>query len=237
LISTTLMPAKPLRAALDPALPIHPTMTATVMDPSPSQAEMQSWQRESERNHHLSGLFLILAGLFILAPNGWRRFALVRYILPICFLASGVFLLVYSDTELWPFGPKAWIAGTVTNLEVLQHKIFALLLLGLGFIELQRARGKLTAAWAAWVFPVVAMAGSLLLLFHKHHPGMHQPNHMAVMARVQSEHLGFAVTGFGIGLSKGLAEVPTRWQTICEKLWPLLMILLGILLMFYTETV
>jgi hypothetical protein len=82
---------------------------------------------------------------------------------------------------------------------------------------------------------VLAIAGSVLLLFHSHNAGMQAPNHMAVMARIETEHLSYAVTGFGIGVAKGLAEVRTRWQAVFSKLWPTLMIVLGVLLAFYTE--
>jgi hypothetical protein len=89
--------------------------------------------------------------------------------------------------------------------------------------------------WTAWVFPALAIAGSILLLFHSHHTGMHGGNHMAIMEHIQAQHLSYAVTGLGIGLTKGLAEIRTRWQTIFAKLWPALMVVLGILLMLYTE--
>jgi hypothetical protein len=68
-----------------------------------------------------------------------------------------------------------------------------------------------------------------------HNAGMRGENHMAIMARIQAEHLSYAATGFGIGLTKGLAEVRTRWRTAFAKIWPTLMIVLGVLLMFYTE--
>jgi hypothetical protein len=55
------------------------------------------------------------------------------------------------------------------------------------------------------------------------------------MARIQAEHLNFSVTGFGIGIFRGLSEVPTRWQVTSARLWPLLMILLGVLLVLYRE--
>jgi hypothetical protein len=203
----------------------------------PTPALFLKWKRESEGNHHLIGLFVVLGGVFILAQDTLKkRFPAVRYAWPVCFFLSGLFVLVYSDTELWPFGPKSWIQGTITNPEVIQHKTFALLLLGLGLVEMGRARERLKAIWAAWVFPVFAVAGSVLLLFHSHHAGMRGTNHMAIMARIHAEHLSYAATGFGIGLTKGLAEVSTKWQTVFAKLWPTLMIVLGVLLMFYTES-
>jgi copper resistance protein D len=214
----------------------HAGMSMPMPADGPTPAELLSWKLESEGNHHLIGLVVALGGLFILAQDAVKkRFPAVRYAWPVCFLLAGLFVLVYSDTELWPFGPKPWIQGTITNPEVIQHKLFAVLLLGVGLIEMARARGRLKAVWAAWVFPVLAVAGSILLLFHSHNAGMRGTNHMAVMARIQAEHLSYAATGFGIGLTKGLAEAGTRWHTVFAKLWPTLMIVLGVLLMFYTE--
>jgi putative copper resistance protein D len=199
-------------------------------------AKMLADKEESEFNHHLAGVFVILAGLFVLAESSLsNRKTFLRYVWPFCFLAAGVFLLVFSDTELWPFGPQSWWFGLTHNAEDLQHKTFAVILLALGFVELQRARGILKAAWARWTFPFAAFCGSVLLLFHEHHPGMHGADHMTVMARVQAEHLNFAVAGFGIGILKGLSEVPSRWQLILAKLWAIPVIALGVLLMLYHE--
>jgi hypothetical protein len=149
----------------------HPGMSMSREEPT--QALFLKWKRESEGNHHLIGLFVVLGGVFILAQDTLKkRFPAVRYAWPVCFFLSGLFVLVYSDTELWPFGPKPWIQGTITNPEVIQHKTFAVLLLGLGLVEMGRVRERLKAIWAAWVFPVLAVAGSVLLLFHSHHAGM-----------------------------------------------------------------
>jgi hypothetical protein len=202
----------------------------------PTQDELLSWKRESEFNHHLIGFFVVLGGLFLLAEGVLKnRFPAVRHAWPVCFLLSGLFVLVYSDTELWPFGPKPWIQGTITNPEVIQHKIFAVVLLGVGLVEMERVRGRLKAVWAPWVFPVLAVAGSVLLLFHSHDAGMQGTDHMAIMERIQAEHLSYAITGFGIGVAKGLAETRTRWRAVFSRLWPTLMIALGVLLMFYQE--
>jgi hypothetical protein len=207
----------------------------TPMDAS-QQAKLLADKRESEFNHHLAGFFLILAGVFLLAQGSLaKRPSFLRFAWPSCFLLSGLFLLVFSDMELWPFGPQSWWYGLTHNPEDLQHKAFAVILLALGILELQRARGVLKSAWATWMFPVLAFCGSAMLLFHRHHSGMHGPQHMTVMARIQTQHLSFAATGFAIGVVKGLSELPTRWQVLFARLWSLLMIVLGVLLMLYTE--
>jgi hypothetical protein len=200
------------------------------------QAKLLADKKESEFNHHLAGLFVVLAGGFILSQSVLvRRWPAAKYAWPACFLLSGIFVLVWSDTELWPFGHREWLEALRHNQEVLQHKTFAVLLLVLGVTEWQRARGVLKAVWSGWVFPALAIGGSLLLLFHRHEAAMHGPDHMELMARIQSEHLSYAVAGIGLGLAKGLAEVKTRLQGGFGKVWPLLMIVLGVLLMFYRE--
>lgn len=193
-------------------------------------------KKESEFNHHLAGFLVILAGLFLLGEGALRqRWPLTRFAWPACFLVCGLFLLVFSDTELWPFGPQSWWYGLTHNLEDLQHKTFAMILLTLGVLEIQRARGVVKSAWATWVFPALALFGSVMLLFHEHHSGMHGVDHMTVMKRIQGEHLNFAIVGCSVGVVKGLSELRTRWQVTLMKAWPLLLLVLGVLLMRYTE--
>jgi hypothetical protein len=204
---------------------------------SPEQrAKLLADKQGSEFNHHLAGLLVALAGAFILFQGRLaKKWPAARYAWPACFLVAGVFLLVWSDTELWPFGPRAWLDALTNDPEVMQHKTYAVLLLVLGAIEWQRAGGVLTAEWSAWVFPVLAIGGSILLLFHQHEGGMHGPDHEALMARIQSEHFSYSLVGVGVGLTKGLSEAQMSWQKVFRTAWPLLMILLGILLMFYRE--
>lgn len=214
----------------------HQHEMAMTPDDDAMQVKMLADRQESEFNHHLAGFLVVLAGIFILFQGGFaNRWPALRYAWPACFLASGIFLLVWSDAELWPLGDTAWSTALRSDPEVLQHKIYAALLLALGAIEWQRARGALTATWSAWVFPSLAIAGSVLLLFHEHQGGMHGPDHVKLMARIQSQHLHFSLAGIGVGLTKGLSDVETRWQGVFRTLWPSLMILLGIMLMFYRE--
>ena len=200
------------------------------------KAKLLADKRESEFNHRLAGVFVIVAGIFMLFhENLEKRFNWTKYVWPATFLISGVFLLVWSDTELWPFGNRQWLEALSNNPEVRQHKTYAILLLGLGLIEWLRASGTLRAAWSRWFFPAVATAGSLLLLFHEHGGGMHGADHMEVMERIKSEHLRFAITGFAIGLTNGLSGAKGTWGQAFSRIWPVLMVVLGVLLLFYRE--
>lgn len=204
-------------------------------DPA-AQARLLADKKESEFNHHLAGIFVILAGLFILVGSRLEsRLPAFKYAWPLCFLVSGLFVLVFSDTELWPFGPKNWWIGVTGNLEVLQHKTFSAILLILGVVEFLRARGTLKTAWSAWVFPVLAVAGSVMLLFHAHDAGMHGADQMNAMERIQMQHFSYAALGACIAVSKGVSESPVAFRRISSYLWPSLMIALGLLLAFYTE--
>lgn len=244
LVSLSVLAPAALLRAQDHVMPDGAVMHGDMSMPMDHSAEMTPAERaklladktESEGNHHIAGALVILAAIFMLAePSLRRRWPGVRFAWPLCFFAAGIFLLVYSDTELWPFGPQTWWYGFTHNSEIVQHKTFAAILLGLGVLEIQRARGIVKAAWTGFVFPVLATAGSILLLFHEHHTGKHGPGHMAIMQHIQSEHLSFAATGVGIGLFAGLSEFPTRLKSTFARLFPTMMIALGILLLLYTE--
>jgi copper resistance protein D len=220
-----------------PGMQMHDHGATAAAEESPEQiATLLAWKRESEFNHHLAGFLVLLAGVFILAQGRLAaRWPGVRFVWPSCFLLAGLFLLLFSDTEMWPVGPQTpWFAIT-HSAEDLQHKTFSLILLVLGYVELQRVRGRFKSPWLAWIFPVLGVGGAILLLFHEHRAGMHGANHMAVMEHIQNEHKAFAATGVGIAVSKALSDMNLRFRQFFSKLYPLMMIVLGILLMFYTE--
>ena len=214
-----------------------PGMDRSKMTISESAAQDED-TRVSEFNHRLVGFILFLAGIFVLADEySEKRWFPIRYVWPMCFLIAGMFVLIFSDAEIWPFGPQTpWYALT-HSLEDLQHKGFAIILLGLGYVEFQRARGRFKGVLLALFFPVLAIVGIILLLFHVHGTDMSGPNAMKVMAHIQTQHRWFAAAGLGIAVAKGLAEVPQRWQQALKRIWPALLTVLGILLMAYTETV
>lgn len=200
-------------------------------------ATQDSDTRVSEFNHRLVGFILLIASVFILADEySEKRWLSLRYVWPMCFLIAGMFVLIYSDADIWPFGPQTpWYALT-HSLEDLQHKGFGLILLGLGYVELQRARGRFRGVVPALLFPVLAIVGTILLLFHVHGGDMRGPDAMKVMVNIEIQHRWFAAVGVGIAGAKGLAEIPQKWQPTLKLLWPTLLSVLGVLLMAYTET-
>ena len=213
------------------------TMDASPVSDDPAAAAKRlADKQESEFNHHLAGFMVIFAGLFILAEGKVSvRWPLVRYAWPMCFFTAGLFLLIFSDTEIWPFGLQSpWYAIT-HNVEDLQHKTFAVILLALGYVAFQRARGRWKRPWTAWFFPIVGAAGAILLLFHVHGGDMHAPQAMATMEHIQKQHRWFATAGLGIALANGLAETPQKWQQWFRTAWPVLLVVLGVLLTRYTE--
>src|SRR5258708_33315316 len=123
------------------------TMNAPTARENPVQAAKHlAYKQESEFNHRLVGSFVIVAGIFIFLESYLAtRWSLMRYVWPMCFVAAGIFVLVFSDTEIWPFGPQTpWYALT-HNLEDLQHKIFSIILLAIGDVQLPKALGLFKA--------------------------------------------------------------------------------------------
>ena len=85
------------------------------------------------------------------------------------------------------------------------------------------------------MFPAVAMIGSMLLLFHQHEGGMVGEHHMETMQRIKNEHMSYLLIGLGIGVTNGLSGLRTPIAGIFSKVWPVLMVTLGVLLMLYKE--
>ncbi len=208
--------------------------------PAPeSQAKLEEDKRFSEFNHHLAGLFVMLAGLLTLFGSSLaRRIGFVRYLWAAFFFIPGVYLFFLSDPESWPVGSQTLQYVITSNHQVLQHKVFSLILLVLGVVEFLRVRYDLNSPWAVGLFPALAATGALLLLFHPHPmpPGteMDPAEHLSMM-KVERQHLGFAAVGFGIALSKAAADWGRFHTRLMRNLFAALLALLGLLLLAYTE--
>jgi hypothetical protein len=188
----------------------------------------------SERNHHIAGLMVILMGLAELG-HALRLSSLrwIRFLLPSALLFAGFFIMVWSDHEAWPIGSLSFSEtfGGVDH-EILQHKIYGILALTVGSVELFRRSGQMGhKAWAS-PLPLMAIIGGFMLFGHSHgfHPSADKiAMHHAIMGTM-------AVTA---GSSKLLSawvgptgQFPsTRWEWV----WVCLIFLIGAQLLIYEE--
>jgi hypothetical protein len=188
----------------------------------------------SERNHHIAGLFVILMG-FAELTHAMRLAALswVRLLLPSALLCTGAFLLIWSDHEAWPIGSLTFRDSFLGyDHEIIQHKIYGMLALAVGSVELFRRLGN--AGHRVWAspLPLMAIVGGLMLFGHSHgfHPSAQKiAMHHAIMGTM-------ALTAgssklFSTWLNPKQEKASVRWDWI----WAFLILLIGAQLLFYSE--
>ncbi len=225
-------------AAASSEHPATHSPTRSPTRPPKSAEELEADKRFSKFNHRFSGVFVLLVGLLaLLEPRLAERWPPLRYHWSVLFLLPGIYLLIWSDPESWPLGDQTLHHVITQNMQVLQHKLFSLLLLGLGVVEFFRVRRNLQSLLVVSVFPVVAALGSLLLFYHDptaHAGGMDQAAHQA-MQSVQHQHIGFAIAGFGVAISKAAGDMGRFHPRLMRILFCVFMTILACLLLTYSE--
>ncbi|HSQ90539.1 MAG TPA: hypothetical protein VLM19_00025 [Nitrospiraceae bacterium] len=188
----------------------------------------------SEFNHHLVGILVLIIGLSelrqALATPFW---AWTRFLLPGALLTAGFYLVIWSDHEAWPIGSLSFVQTFFgSDSEIFQHKSYALLSLTVGVIELFRRLGAI--GHTVWVtpLPLFAVIGGLMLFGHSH--GLHPS-----AAKIALGHTIMGTMSVTAGSSKLLSDwfrssthkESSRW----ELLWALLILLIGVQLLLYSE--
>ena len=153
---------------------IFTVLTALVASFSLHASETtKSWASvASEQSHLIAGVALITIAALVIAGSASQKLRFLLSLWPLVFLAMGLYLLAWSDPEIWPRGPFSWSWMIMNNPEARQHKLYGLLLLALGTVEFLGARGRLSPRWRTWSFPVLAAVGALLLTIHSHNSGL-----------------------------------------------------------------
>ena len=188
----------------------------------------------SEFNHHLTGMLVLIIGLSelrqALAIPFW---AWTRFLLPGALLTAGSFLLIWSDHNAWPIGSLSFIQTFFgSDSEIFQHKSYGLLSLTVGITELFRRLGQIRhAVWVA-PLPLFAVIGGLMLFIHSHgeHPSAY---------KIAMDHAIMGTMAVTAGSSKLLPNwfrSPSHAQSSkWEMLWSVLILLIGIQLLLYSE--
>lgn len=241
----------------------------------------------SELNHHIAGLFLIAIGVSIIASERFHKIRWLRWLAPLLFAMAGLFLLAWSDSEMWPRGALGWTWLLNHDAEARQHKLYGLLLLAIGAVQAMQFIPRMQGRALKIVFPVLCAIGGASLVFHHHSdegarssmaqsamesqssgsnqgdasntPAHHHQDHMhaagavavqaglsevathhshehsGVTEKIKNEHTWFAVVGFWIALFKLMYDYTRPTAGIRRYLWPNSVIVLGFLLLLYTE--
>ncbi len=100
----------------------------------------------SEYNHHWAGLFVIAIGILGLLQRAGLRAA--RH-WPLVLLGLAGFLFVRSDPETWPLGQIGFFES-MRDVEVLQHRVFVLLIVAFALFEWGCAPGGYDARGLRW---------------------------------------------------------------------------------------
>jgi putative copper resistance protein D len=188
----------------------------------------------SERNHHIAGLMVVVMGLAELSDVlRLSFFHWARLLLPSALIAAGLFLLIWSDHEAWPIGSLGFVETFGGgDHEILQHKIYAILAMGVGSVELLRRLGRIGhKAWAS-PLPLMAIVGGVMLFGHSHglHPSAHKiAMHHAIMGTMAVTAGSSKLVSAWVGLRE--RSLPTNWEWV----WVSLILLIGAQLLIYSE--
>ena len=219
----------PVFAALAPTTPLDVLVKQTQFNLPKVQID-ENGKAWSEYNHHWSGLIVLAAGLLALLgrlPKAqWARNW------PLIFGALAVFILLRGDPESWPLGPRPFWASMVVP-DILQHRLYALLILAFAVFEWGNQTGRWHSTWAARVFPLLCAVGGALLLTHSHSVGNIKEELLAEMS-----HTPIALLGATAGWSRWLElRLPDQKESrVASYVWPVCLMLVGLVLLNYRES-
>jgi putative copper resistance protein D len=148
----------------------------------------------------------------------------------LAFLGLAVFLFLWADPENWPPGPRSfWQSFAVAD--ILQHRLFVLLIVAFGGFEWGVQTGRITSCRAGLVFPMVCAIGGALLLTHSHSPGNIKEELLAELS-----HSALAIFAVTAGWARWLElRLDDAWRRTPAWIWPVCFVFIGVILLNYRE--
>ena len=200
--------------------------TVSSLDPFALPGTLDKMQ--SNFNHNVAGLFVLLAGLAALLDRGGRVRTARHW--PLLLLPLALFLLLFAEPNGWPFGHEGlWKALIAPG--VLLHRLATLLVALLALFEWRvRAGGLADTRWR-FVFPLLCAAGGGLLLLHSHSVSAVK---WAFLIELSHNAIGVLAVLMLIGRWLEL-RLPPPTGRLPGLLWSGAMTLAGLVLIFYRE--
>ena len=193
-------------------------------------------------NHRFSGSLLVAMSLLAIAERAARGFGTrsrarwARGVArgarnwPLLLLALGVFVIVHSERQAWPFGRIGFV-DSFTDPEIVEHRLAGLLVVGFAFFEWAVRTERLRPNRAGLVFPAICLLGSGLLIVHSH-AGIGARDELLI----QVTHLPIAILGVVAGVARWLElRLPGSEARRIGWLWPLALLGIGLILLGYWE--
>lgn len=181
---------------------------------------------QSNFKHNVSGLLVVIIGMCAMLDLAGKVRILRHW--PLLFLIMALFIPLF--TEPTGYG-KEGFWETLVLPEVLQHRLATVLVAGLGLFEWRVRTGRLARTRWSFVFPLLTLAGSVLLLTHSH-------NVFAVKSQflIEISHNAIGVLAVGVGAGRWLEiRLSGYGNRIPGLLWTVCVILIGLVLLFYRE--
>jgi hypothetical protein len=247
------MTPMPMQMQMPMSMPTGASHAGQPMDMSENEpANPLNGTQWSILNHRGAGFFVLLWGLTAaLVGLQWPRRTWFRFVPPLTLFALAEFLIIRNDPKTWPIGPIGfWVS--FRDPAVFEHRIFVLIIIAMGVVELLRAADRLSPALQKFALPGLAVTASILLFFH-HHGGLEMEQMMAhandpsvaaspaftsmlkSMTVIKHEHLWFSIVGLCLAAAKLLADAGVIKGRLGATLWPLFAVALGAYMLGYTE--